>query len=267
MPTSPICLARAASATTFSDIAAPSGRSTPSTSRSMASRYVNFSSNNYLGLTHHPRVVEAVQSRRERVRRRRRGVAADHRLHDRARVGRGGAGEVEGHGGGGAAAERLPGEPRGGSDDRRRRRGGGTPACASCSTSSRTRRYRRGPRQRLAVPRLPAQRSRQARAAAREPAQSPDKPTLQVVVTESIFSMDGDAAPLRELAELKQKAPFFLVLDEAHGSGVYGEHGAGYAAEVRRRRRRRRLRRHAVESARLSPAARSARRRHSATPS
>jgi 8-amino-7-oxononanoate synthase len=55
---------------------------------------------------------------------------------------------------------------------------------------------------------------------------------IQVVVTESIFSMDGDAAPLRELAALKQKHPFFLLLDEAHASGVYGEHGAGYAAEL-----------------------------------
>lgn len=54
---------------------------------------------------------------------------------------------------------------------------------------------------------------------------------LQVVVTESIFSMDGDAADLRGLAALKKELPFVLLLDEAHGSGVYGAHGAGYAAE------------------------------------
>jgi len=53
----------------------------------------------------------------------------------------------------------------------------------------------------------------------------------QVVITESIFSMDGDAADLEGIAALKRKYPFVLVLDEAHGSGVYGEHGAGYAAE------------------------------------
>ena len=55
---------------------------------------------------------------------------------------------------------------------------------------------------------------------------------LQVVVTESIFSMDGDAAPLRALADLKQKHRFVLLLDEAHGSGVYGPGGAGLAAEL-----------------------------------
>jgi 8-amino-7-oxononanoate synthase len=55
---------------------------------------------------------------------------------------------------------------------------------------------------------------------------------LQVVITESIFSMDGDAADLRGLAELKQRRPFVLLVDEAHGTGVYGQGGAGYAAEL-----------------------------------
>jgi 8-amino-7-oxononanoate synthase len=54
---------------------------------------------------------------------------------------------------------------------------------------------------------------------------------VQVVITESIFSMDGDAVDLPALAELKKRRPFVLVLDEAHGSGVYGENGSGYAAE------------------------------------
>ena len=54
---------------------------------------------------------------------------------------------------------------------------------------------------------------------------------MQVVVTESIFSMDGDAADLRGLAAMKKELPFVLLLDEAHGSGVYGANGVGYAAE------------------------------------
>ena len=58
---------------------------------------------------------------------------------------------------------------------------------------------------------------------------------LQVVLTESIFSMDGDAADLAGIADLKTEFPFVFLLDEAHGSGVYGEHGTGYAAERRLR--------------------------------
>jgi 8-amino-7-oxononanoate synthase len=59
-----------------------------------------------------------------------------------------------------------------------------------------------------------------------------DDGQVQVVVTESIFSMDGDAADLEGLARLKQRRPFVLLLDEAHGSGVYGPGGAGLAAEM-----------------------------------
>jgi 8-amino-7-oxononanoate synthase len=55
---------------------------------------------------------------------------------------------------------------------------------------------------------------------------------LQVVVTESIYSMDGDAAPLHELADLKRRLTFAWILDEAHGSGVYGAGGAGLAEEM-----------------------------------
>lgn len=59
-----------------------------------------------------------------------------------------------------------------------------------------------------------------------------DPDELQMVVTESIFSMDGDAADLFGLAKLKEEYPFFLLLDEAHASGVYGPSGNGLAAEL-----------------------------------
>jgi 8-amino-7-oxononanoate synthase len=55
---------------------------------------------------------------------------------------------------------------------------------------------------------------------------------LQVVLTESIFSMDGDACDLQGLLQLKQEFGFTLLVDEAHGSGVYGVGGAGYTAEL-----------------------------------
>jgi 8-amino-7-oxononanoate synthase len=44
--------------------------------------------------------------------------------------------------------------------------------------------------------------------------------------------MDGDAADLAGIVALKREYPFMLVLDEAHGAGVYGDNGAGLASEL-----------------------------------
>ncbi len=47
------------------------------------------------------------------------------------------------------------------------------------------------------------------------------------VVTESVFSMDGDFAPLSEIAHLCQKYEASLIVDEAHATGITGERGEG----------------------------------------
>ena len=50
---------------------------------------------------------------------------------------------------------------------------------------------------------------------------------LKYVVTETIFSMDGDMPPLREIAELCAAFSVGLIVDEAHATGVIGANGAG----------------------------------------
>ncbi|MCZ0756737.1 8-amino-7-oxononanoate synthase [Anoxybacillus sp. J5B_2022] len=56
-----------------------------------------------------------------------------------------------------------------------------------------------------------------------------DKQKRKIIVTDTVFSMDGDIAPLGELVRLKEKYGALLMIDEAHSSGLYSEKGEGLA--------------------------------------
>lgn len=65
--------------------------------------------------------------------------------------------------------------------------------------------------------------------ALRELLRGADSSGRNIIVTDTVFSMDGDIAPLPELAELAQQFGAWLLLDDAHGTGTVGPGGRGAA--------------------------------------
>jgi len=53
-----------------------------------------------------------------------------------------------------------------------------------------------------------------------------------IIVTESVFSMDGDLTPLAGIASLAERHDAVLIVDEAHATGIYGKRGAGRVEEL-----------------------------------
>ena len=53
--------------------------------------------------------------------------------------------------------------------------------------------------------------------------------TTKIIVTDGVFSQDGDIAPLPDLLQLAERYDTTLYVDDAHGAGILGEHGGGIA--------------------------------------
>ncbi len=180
--------------------------------------FCNFSSNDYLGLSQHPRIVRAWQQGAEKF-----------------GVGSGGSGHVSGYTSAHQALEEeladWLGYPR------------ALLFISGFAANQAVIAALMGKEDRIVADRLshaslleaaslsPAQLRRFAHNDAAQVSTLLDKPCagLQLVVTEGVFSMDGDSAPLRALHEAARRKHAWLLVDDAHGTGVTGDEGRGSA--------------------------------------
>ncbi|MRS13874.1 8-amino-7-oxononanoate synthase [Enterobacteriaceae bacterium RIT691] len=179
-------------------------------------RWLNFSSNDYLGLSQHPAIVKAWQQGAERY-----------------GTGSGGSGHVTGYSEAHQAFEQQLAEWLGYSHALLFISGFAANQAVIAALMAKEDRIvadRLSHASLLEAANLsPAQLRRFAHNDSQQLAQLLAKPTdgLQMTVTEGIFSMDGDSAPLKAIAEVTQAANGWLMVDDAHGIGVCGEKGRG----------------------------------------
>jgi len=59
----------------------------------------------------------------------------------------------------------------------------------------------------------------------------------KIIVTESVFSMDGDIAPIKDILQIAEKYNALLIVDEAHALGVFGKTGGGICQDLKTNRK------------------------------